>query len=139
MSSQKQETLKNLQATYCRLKPSRQQGVGIFAIRDIPKNTKVFTGAAPTRWFKFKQVDLNKLDKSILKMISDFFGSEVDGTVYIPQGGLNNMNVSYYLNHSNKPNVKTIDGGATFVTIRKIKKGEELYSDYRTYDPDYKF
>lgn len=139
MLSKKQLTLKNLQATYCRLQPSPLGGVGIFAIRSIPKNTNIFQGAAKQAWFKFNKKDLQLLDKDIKRLVADFFGSEDDDSVYVPQGALNNMNISFYLNHSDQPNVKTIDQGQTFITLRKIKKGEELYSDYRTYDPDYKF
>ncbi len=74
-------------------------------------------------------------------MIDDFYAVEEDKTVLIPEYGLNGMNISFFLNNSrppNKPNVKTIDGGATFVALRKIKKGEELTIAYGTYDYKYK-
>ena len=39
---------------------------------------------------------------------------------------------------SDKPNVKTIDDGTNFVTLKKIKKGEELAVSYANYDARYK-
>lgn len=39
----KKVLLKNLQNDiYCRIKPSKKHGVGVFAIKDIPKNTNPF-------------------------------------------------------------------------------------------------
>ena len=57
--------------------------------------------------------------------------------VEISDGCLNGMDISYFLNDSKKPNVKTIDDGENFVTLRKIKKGEELSVAYKTYDEKY--
>ena len=37
-----------------------------------------------------------------------------------------------YLNHSDEPNLKQMEGGNYFVTLRDIKAGEELFIDYNT-------
>ncbi|OGZ70337.1 MAG: hypothetical protein A2904_00095 [Candidatus Staskawiczbacteria bacterium RIFCSPLOWO2_01_FULL_33_9] len=71
-------------------------------------------------------------------MIDSFFVIEKDKTVYIPRLGLNTIDMSFYVNNSKNPNIKTIDNGLTFVTLRKIKKGEELVVSYATYDDKYK-
>ena len=42
------------------------------------------------------------------------------------------MTVSWYLNHSNNPNVE-IDANYHFFAKRSIRRGEELTVDYRTY------
>jgi SET domain-containing protein len=47
------------------------------------------------------------------------------------------MDISYYLNDSKNPNIKTTDDGENFLTLRKIKKGEELQVAYKTYDEKY--
>ncbi|MEN9342144.1 MAG: hypothetical protein RIQ54_400, partial [Candidatus Parcubacteria bacterium] len=44
--------------------------------------------------------------------------------------GLNGMNISQFLNHSKKSNVKWIERSQIFKTKRKIKPGEELTVDY---------
>ncbi len=133
----KKEILENLKNTYCRIKISKIEGVGIFAIRDIPKNTNPFYGVSNQRWHEFETSELKNLDKEVLKMIDDFWIIEKNGTICIPEIGLNGMDVSYFLNNSEKPNIKTIDDGINFVTMRKIKKGEELTSSYTTYDYKY--
>ncbi|MCX6785370.1 MAG: SET domain-containing protein [Candidatus Komeilibacteria bacterium] len=130
----KQEILKRLQNTYCRISRSKIEGVGVVAIREIPQNTNIFFGVPIQADRRFKLSELKKLPKGALKMIDDFLCVEKDGTVIIPEYGLNGLDISYFLNCSKKPNVKTIDGGANFVTLKKIKPGEELTAAYNTYE-----
>ncbi len=134
----KKEVLNCLKNTYCRLKPSKIEGVGVFAVRDIPKNVNPFKGVQNQRWYEFKLSELKSLDKELLKMIDNFFVIEKNKTVYIPRLGLNTMDMSFYVNNSKTPNIKTIDDGLTFVTLRKIEKGEEVVVSYATYDDKYK-
>lgn len=135
--SLKEEILNKLKNTYTRLKPSPIGGVGVFAIRDIPKNICPFPLIKKTRWALFHKSELKEINKEVFKMIDDFVVIEKDGTVYIPDCGLNALDISYFVNHSKKPNLKTIDDGFTFITLRKINKGEELTIDYGTYDYKY--
>ena len=134
----KNEIINCLKNTYCRLKPSKIEGVGVFAVRDISKNINPFFGVKNQRWYEFKLSELKRLDKEILKMINSFFVIEKDKTVYIPRLGLNTMDMSFYVNNSKNPNIKTIDGGLTFITLKKIKKGEEIVISYAEYDDKYK-
>lgn len=133
----KETVLKKLNNTYCRLKKSGIQGVGVFAIRDIPGGINPFKGIHIQKWLELNMSELQKLDKEILQMIDDFCVIEKDGTVLIPENGLNGMDISFFVNHSSEPNLKTIDEGFTFVTLRKINKGEELTVGYETYDHKY--
>lgn len=132
------EARDKIKNTYCRLKPSKINGVGVFAIRDIPKNKNPFQGIREQNWYELKVSDFNKFDKEILEMINDFFVIEKDGKVLVPEFGLNGMDISFFLNHSKNPNVKTVDGGFNFITLRKVKKGEELAVSYGNYDWKYK-
>ena len=132
----KEKVLKILKNTYCRLKPSKTEGVGVFAIRDIPENTNPFYGSKQ-KWHKFNISELKDLDKEILGLINDFFVIEEDETVLIPEFGLNGMDISFFLNHSKNPNIKTNEG-FNFITLREIKKGEELLVSYGTYDYKWK-
>ena len=52
MLNDKNELLKVLGKTYCRLMPSKLGGVGVFAIRDIAKGTNPFEGEIIGEWFK---------------------------------------------------------------------------------------
>jgi len=134
MESRKQKVLNNLKHTYCRIKKSKIHGIGVFAIKGIPKNTNPFLGIQKRRWHAFKPEEIKNLDKEIKKMIYDFLALKNDKEIFIPEHGLNGMDISFILNTSKMPNVKTIDGGENFKTIRKIKKGEELTVSYATYD-----
>ena len=40
------------------------------------------------------------------------------------------MDMANYLNHSNTPNIISVNEGEYFETLREIKKGEELFVDY---------
>jgi SET domain-containing protein len=133
-----QKILDNLKNTYCRLKPSKIEGVGIFAVRDIPKGINPFYGLKKQAWHKFQISELKGLKKEILDLIDSFFVIHKNGTVYISDSCLNGMDISYFLNNSAKPNIKTIDDGANFVTLKKIKKSDELTISYATYDEKYK-
>lgn len=134
----KRDILKRLEQTFCRIGRSKISGVGVIARRDILKNTNPFKGTRAQKWEEFHMKELEHLDKAILKMIDDFYVIEKENTVMIPQYALNGMDISFLLNHSKKPNLKTTDEGYTFVTLRKIKKGEELTVAYATYDYKYK-
>ena len=133
----KKKIIELLENTYCRLKSSKISGVGVVAIRDITINTELFKGQGSQNWHTFQIKELNSLDKEVLQMIDDFFVIEKDQTVRIPEGALNGMDMSYYLNHSKNPNSKTIDGGFTFISLRKIKKNEEITVSYGSYDDKY--
>ncbi len=141
MTPIKQKVLNNLKQTYCRIKRSKIEGVGVFAIRDIPKNTDPFFGCSTQKWHKIELQDYKKLDKEIIKMLDDFFVIENDKSVYIPEKGLNSIDVSFFLNNSKNSNLKIVGDGKTqavsFVTSRKIKKGEELTVSYATFDEKY--
>jgi SET domain-containing protein len=133
----KKEILKNLKNTYCRLRPSKIEGVGIFAIREISKGVNPFYGSPKRKWQKLKPQDYKNLDKEIKKMIGDFFAMDKDGAFSIPEYGLNGIDISFFLNTSENPNIKTIDDGTNFIATRKIKKGEELTVSYADYDERY--
>ena len=105
----KEVILKKLKNTYCRLQPSVISGVGVFAIMDIPQGINPFQGAQEPEWIEFNVEELKNLDKEIKKMIDDFYVIEKDGGVYIPECTLDNMDVSFYVNHSANPNLKKID------------------------------
>ena len=133
--------LNNLQNDiYCRIKPSKKHGVGLFAIRDIPENTNPFKVSSGEclkhRVLNVHESKINKLDKGVKKMVNDFYHNE-DGYYGIPYNGLNANDVSYYMNHSNKANMKLDHnircGMVVFRSKQKIKSGEELLIDYNSF------
>lgn len=141
MNKIKQKILKDLKNTCCRLRTSKIEGVGVFAIKDIPKGKDPFPGIKNGKWHKFDLKELKNLDKTILTMIDDFFVIEDNSNVYIPEIGLNGIDISFFLNNSKNPNLKIVGDGKDeavfFKTSKNIKRGEELTVSYATYDKKY--
>lgn len=136
MDQKKKDIIENIKNTYCRLMASSIAGVGVFAIRDIPKGINPFKCIKELQYFQFNLDDFGKLDKEVYKMVDDFFVIEKDKTLTVPENGLNCMDISFFVNHSDKPNMVT-EEGRYFITSRKVKKGEEMTVGYDTYDYKY--
>ncbi len=114
---------------YTRLKPTPDRGIGVFAVRDIPEGTCPFAGDdAPT--VRVPVAEIEKEDPEIRQMYIDFCPT-VDGA-YIAPPSLNLFTTSWYMNHSDKPNVAA-DRSMNFKAARLIRKGEELTVDYTKY------
>ena len=114
---------------YARIGKSRVHGVGVLAIRDIPAGTLVFHGESE-RVVWVSRAAVRRLPKAIRGLYEDF------GMVWRDKLGvpptLNMLSVGWYVNHSDHPNVEAGDD-ARFRTLRRIRKGEELTADYRTF------
>jgi len=100
-------------------------GVGVFAISEISKQFILFQDVAPDSIY----IPYEKITDPNVKMHlscmcnSDKFGFYLSRTY-------NNINMSYYVNHSDTPNVYhdlTLD---RYITIRDIQPGEELTCTY---------
>ena len=123
-----------LNECYCRLAPSSIHGIGVFAVREIPKGTDPFRiGVAyPSGWIEITQAELDRASDGVRNLLALLFVRDKKGDLSIPAIGTNLVDISAYLNHSDRPNMKTADGH-TFTAKRKIRKGEELTVDYSTY------
>jgi SET domain-containing protein len=55
------------------------------------------------------------------------------GSYFVPDYGIDAIDKSYFLNHSEAPNLSTENDGESFFASRDIEKGEELTADYRAY------
>ena len=117
---------------YVRIGRSAISGVGVIAIREIPRGTDVF-GADDEEmvWVPVKSV--SRLTPSLRALYEDFCVQS--GAKYGCPQSFNTMTVAWYLNHSNRPNVAS-DVSYRFVATRRIKEGEELTADYRLYSDD---
>ena len=134
----KKALIKNLKEdVYCRIKPSKKHGVGVFAIKDIPKDTNPFklTGnqCIKTKILNVSEDEVKTLPTEVKKMVNDFYHNE-DGIYGIPYKGLNANDISFYMNTSDKPNIGFEDNNkcsmVIFKTLHKIKKGDELLINY---------
>ena len=129
MAIDKARILKHLQTeVYCRLGISPVHGIGVFAIKDIPKGAKPLVSLIKIKEYSFSKKEINKLSASVRKEIRMFCYYDKDEYL-IPSIGLNAMNMAFYMNHSKTPNVKYLKNN-DIVALRKIKANEELFFDY---------
>ena len=131
----KKQFLQSLKDVYVRLAPTKH-GVGVVAIRPISKGINPFkncdlaTGAIPITEKELNDVPVPEEVKELVRDMS----AHQNGIFYAPNYGIDPIDKSYFVNHSQKPNMMTRDGGVTFVSARSIRKGEELTIDYRTFN-----
>lgn len=130
----KKSFLAALRVVYCRLGVTKH-GVGVIAIRNIPKGTDPFKNADPEGdVLRIPKAEFDAYDapEEAKTMVRDFCALQ-DGIYYVPNYGIDAITKFYYLNHSKKPNMMTPDKGCTFLAMRDIKAGEELTADYDDY------
>ena len=114
---------------YVRLAPSVIHGVGVFAVRDIPKGAAVFGEddepviRVPAKAVRRLRPELRRWTRTLA------FCAE---TRTLSTRSFNLLTVSWYLNHSDTPNTRC-DSDLRFVATRRIHKGEEVTADYRAY------
>jgi SET domain-containing protein len=116
------------QEVYCHLGISPVHGIGVFALRAIPKDVNPMRARLKYEEIKYTHKEIKALPRSVRKEIETFCYYD-DEHVFVPGIGLNSMNMAVYLNHSKKPNVEYKKNGQ-LVTLRAIKNGEELFMDY---------
>ncbi len=135
--------LKNLkQDTYCRIGQSKIHGIGILAIRNVPKGVNPFrltdSECINHRLVKLSANDVAGLPIGAKKLIHDFIAKDTDdGSYFVPYLGMNSLDISFYMNHSEDNNVDIVSADCDFLefrTNRLIKKGEELTINYVGYE-----
>jgi len=118
---------------YCRLMRSTIAGIGVVAIKNIPKGTNPFP---ETRKTQFIAVARNTIEHdtdiplTVKKLVKDMCPEE-DGSFWFPDYSLNEIGIGYFINHSQTPNMVEDDGD--FFAATDIEAGEELTVDYGTY------
>jgi SET domain-containing protein len=115
--------------TYARLQPSKIHGVGVFAIRNIPKGTYIFPNDDDDLVWINKH-ELSHLSPEVRKLYDDF--AIIRGNYYGCPRSFNKLTPAWYLNESETPNVDC-DKEFRFFTVRIVKKREELTVDYDAY------
>jgi SET domain-containing protein len=128
----KEALLKELAAsTYVMIKPSPLHGIGVFAIRDIPKGTSNIFSKGVGDWIKVSKEEVDALPQHSKDLIENHCLFDED-FYFIPDYGFKLVDLVIYLNHSETPNVISLNDGEEFEAIRDIANGEELLVDYGT-------
>ncbi len=129
MTNLKERLLEHLKnEVYCKLGVSKIHGVGVFALRDIPQGTRPLRSIVTNQEKKFSRIELKQVPSSVRKHLADFCLVE-SGRVFVPEIGLNAVNLSIYLNHSKDPNLFFNDKDELEARF-DIPRGEELTIDY---------
>ena len=150
------------------------EGVGVFAVRVIPRGQNPFTTCNDHLLRREKMITLSEREieecaegagtKAISTLVKSFFaplteivdetdgkgkGREVEcrdedgGLLFgVNATGTNTLDASWYLNHSEEPNVRFVechvdDGFNSYEALREIAVGEELTVDYREMGGEY--
>lgn len=113
---------------YCKLGVSPVHGIGVFAVRPIPKGVQPLKSYLNVREVNISKKLIKNLHKGVRQQI-DTFCYYNKKTVSIPTIGLNSFDLAVYLNHSKKPNLRFKKVGV-LISLREIAEGEELFIDY---------
>ena len=121
-----EEQIKELNDTVkCRIAPSKVHGVGVFALRDIQKGEKLHCTLEEPIWYTVTYENLDKLLPYIRQLILDRWSLVVIGQPFLSPN--HDAIMMCFLNHSDTPNYDP----KTDTALRDIKKGEEVFEDYR--------
>ncbi|MES1215406.1 MAG: SET domain-containing protein-lysine N-methyltransferase, partial [Bacteroidota bacterium] len=112
------------------LKPSALHGIGVFAIRDIPKGCRTIFSKGVGEWIKVPIADVEKLPEHSRSLIETYCLYD-DDHYYVPDYGFKVMDIVNYLNHSSTPNIISVNDGEEFEALTDIKAGAELLVNYK--------
>lgn len=131
MKKTKAQIIQHLQhEVYCKLGVSKIAGIGVFALRAIPKGIDPLKTWLPTKELEIPLKELKKLPANVRKQVHSFcYVDNKDKYASVPMYGMNAMNMAVYLNHSKQPNLRFKKNG-TLVSLKSIRVGEELFIDY---------
>ena len=123
---------------YVELRPSPLHGFGLFAKKDIPKDT-IWWKAKRSNVILLNQSHYNTLHESHVNDTMDkllniasvygYYSAKLDSIIIC-------LDNSRYVNHSHEPNSGASSNGdpLSSVSLRDIYAGEEITEDYSCYD-----
>ena len=123
------ELLADLKETYVMLKPSPVHGIGVFAIRDIPKGCRNMFSKDNGEWIKVPIAEIDALPEASRDLVETYCVYDEEH-YYVPDYGFKKMDMVNYLNHSAQPNVRSVNDGEYFEAITDIPAGQELLVNY---------
>ena len=110
----------------CKLGASPIHGVGVFAIFDIRQGERCYCrpNMIP-RFYNIPFGSLSKLFPEVKELVLQRWASVVNGSIFCNPN--DDAHLLMFINHSTNPNYDVVSDTA----FKDIKKGEELYEDYR--------
>ena len=117
------------QNTFVALKPSLIEGIGVFAIADIKEGQSGLFSKDKSEWIAVTKAEVEALPPHSRFLVENHCLYD-DEHYFIPEYGFKMIDLVVYLNHSDEPNVRSINEGEDFVALRQIKAGDELLINY---------
>jgi SET domain-containing protein len=117
--------------TFVMLKSSPVHGIGVFAIKDIPKGCRTIFSKAVGEWIKLSYAEVEQLPHYSRNHIETYCLYD-DENYFVPDYGFKLMDLVLYLNHSAAPNIMSVNEGEQFEALRDIDTGEELLVNYES-------
>ncbi len=111
------------------LKPSPVHGIGVFALRDIPKGCRNIFSKNIGEWIKLPIAAIEQLPEHSRNLVETYCLYD-DENYYVPDYGFKVMDLVNYLNHSATPNIISINNGECFEALTDISAGTELLINY---------
>jgi SET domain-containing protein len=109
------------------LEPSNY-GVGVFAVDNIPQHTNILS-----YWPWVRLASIKNVPEAFRK-----YALYVDNESILCPQSFEKPEIGIFINHSFNPNLIIFEQDKKIVTLREIKAGEELLSDYNQYnEPEY--
>ena len=123
----------SLMFSYCRPGVSHIHGVGMIAVRKIPKGTILMPsqGVSGT-WKTLEWAHERNIEPGVVKMMQDYVcGSAFDSNdnLFVPSTPMTSFQTQMLINHSSNPNTEMNHLNQLFAT-KDIQYDEELTQDY---------
>jgi len=115
--------------TYVMIKPSPLHGIGVFAIRSIAKGQRGLFSTGTGEWIPVSKQEVAQLPQHAIDLVENYCLYD-DENYFIPDYGFKVMDLVNFLNHSDTPNIISLNDGEDFETIAEIAAGEELLINY---------
>ncbi len=128
----KEELLEELSGnTWVMIRTSPIEGIGVFALQDIPKGCRSMFSKAneQEQWIPITKAEVENLPAHAKALIENYCLYDEEN-YFVPNYGFKKMDLVNFLNHSDTPNVISINDGEFFEAITDINQGDELVIDY---------
>ena len=116
-------------STYAMLKASPIHGIGVFAIRDIPRGCRHIFSKGHGEWIKVPVAEVEKLPDHARELVETYCLYDNEN-YFVHDYGFKVVDIVNYLNHSSAPNIISVDDGDDFEALIDIPAGSELLINY---------
>jgi len=143
--TKKNSVIESLKYLFCKIGPTtipNLDGVGVIAIKNIDNGVNIFRNTNDICYI-YDVVGIpkyyidNLTNEEVKKIVRDFITPNENLIYCIPYLGFNSLNLSFYLNHSNKNNLDIVSDNCEYFGFRTNKEiliDKELFINYAHYN-----